>query len=216
MEYYRLTIPIPKQPWRWLRFRITSLFLLITIACILLAWHRDHQRLSAELNSLKNPSPNWETAQATGPPDCRSFGDQRTAWASLTADDQDEWLILEYDKSIVPEAIVVHENCAPGAIVRATHYPMLGRERTLWEGTDPTPTGSAGGISRLPVEKAIKTRRIKLYIDSTAVNGWNEIDAVGLVDANGAVIWATDANASSSYADRNTNAAQRGNFVYTF
>ena len=47
MDYYRLTIPIPKQPWRWIRFRITTILLLVAILAMGLAWHRDHQRLTA-------------------------------------------------------------------------------------------------------------------------------------------------------------------------
>jgi hypothetical protein len=36
MEYYRLTIPIPKQPWLWLGFRLVTILLLITIAALAL------------------------------------------------------------------------------------------------------------------------------------------------------------------------------------
>jgi hypothetical protein len=202
MEYYRLTIPIPKQPWLWLRFRITTVLLTTAIICLLLAWRRDHLQLSAQLYRLQNPGPNWDTAQATGPPNTPIPGDQPTAWASLGADDQAEWLVLEFEAAVVPNAILVHENCAPGAVVKASHYPRFGREQTLWEGADPTLVGSGGGVSRLPVTSDVSTSRIKIYIDSQNVPGWNEIDAVGLVYGdNNQVIWAKSATASSSYAE---------------
>lgn len=215
MEYYRLTIPIPKHPWRWLRFRITTLLLLTAIACLLLAWYRDHQQLANQLYKIHYPGPNWETSQATGPPNTPGAGDQQTAWASLSADGQKEWLILEYDAAVVPKAVVVHENCSPGALTKVTHFPRFGSEQTLWEGTDPTPVGAASGVSRLPISANIKTGRIKLYIDSAAVPGWNEIDAVGLVygGKDEQVIWATSATASSSYGDRRSSGYTFGGVV---
>jgi hypothetical protein len=199
MEYFQFTICIPKQPWRWMRFRITTILLIIAVLAMALAWRRDHQQLSAEINRLQYPGPNWQPVEATGPPNTAA-GDGRTAWCHLTSDDQQEWLVLEYDKTIVPTAIVIHENLGPGAVRRVSHYPKLGLERPLWEGNDPTPTTAVSGVSRLPVTADINTSRIKIYLDSPAVAGWHEIDAVGLVSADGKTIWATNASASSSYS----------------
>jgi hypothetical protein len=199
MEYYRLTIPIPKQPWKWIRFRIVTILLLVAILAISLAWWRDHQRLAGELYRIQNPVRGWGVEQTTGPPNTAGPGDISTAWASATQDDQSEWLILEYDEAVVPTAVLVHETYNPGAVVKVSHYPKWGREKIVWEGTDPTPSSMGMGISRLPMNAEVKTGRIKIYIDSPAVPGWNEIDAVGLELANGEVIWADRAEASTSY-----------------
>jgi hypothetical protein len=77
----------------------------------------------------------------------------------------------------------------------------------LWEGTDPTPVGAPGGVSRLPVMTRVRTGRIKVYLNSPAVPGWNEIDAVGLeYGDNNQTIWAKRASASSLYGESgNTN-----------
>jgi hypothetical protein len=201
MEYYQFQLRIPKQPWKWIRFRITTVLLLIAILAMALAWRRDHEKLVQELHAFRNPGPHWEAAQATGPPNTGT-GDGATAWCSLTADGQQEWLVLEYDQTVVPKAIVVHENHNPGAVVRVTTYPKIGREKTLWEGVDPTPITAPSGVSRLPAMEGIKTNRIKVYVDSPAVPDWNEIDAVGLVHgADDKVIWAKRATASSTYGD---------------
>lgn len=203
MEYYRLTIPIPKQPWKWIRFRIVTILLLIAILAISLAWWRDHQQLAGELYRIKNPVTGWGVEQVTRAPNTAGPGDISTAWASASQDDQKEWLVLEYDQSVVPVAVVVHETYNPGAVVKVSHYPRWGSEQVLWEGTDPTPSSAGMGVSRLPVSAGVKTSRIKVYIDSPAVAGWNEIDAVGLELANGDVIWAESAEASSSYGSGN-------------
>ena len=60
-----MTIPIPKQPWLWVRFRITTILLVIAILAILLTWRRDHQQMASELMRLRYPGPHYEAAQAT-------------------------------------------------------------------------------------------------------------------------------------------------------
>jgi hypothetical protein len=59
----------------------------------------------------------------------------------------------------------------------------------------------------LPVSVNCKTNRIKLFIDSVAVPGWNEIDAVGLECSDGKIIWAKSAEASSNYGSHNYRGA---------
>jgi hypothetical protein len=177
--------------------------LLVTIVALALGWWRDHQLLSLQIWQIENPNVGWDVSQATGPPNTTGPGDITTAWASATPDGQQEWLVLEYGSAVVPKAILVHETYNPGAVVKATHFPHFGNEQVLWEGTDPTPTSAGAGVSRLPIATAVKTGRIKLYIDSPAVSGWNEIDAVGLEYGNGQIIWAENASASSSYGNRN-------------
>ncbi len=55
-------------------------------------------------------------------------------------------------------------------------------------------------MSEIPVKANFKTNRVKIYIDSPSVPGWNEIDAVGIRDKNKKMHWAVAAEASSTYA----------------
>ncbi len=144
----------------------------------------------------------WGPEQATGAPDTTGPGDVQTAWASLTPDGQDEWLLLEYADPVLPTAVFVHETFNPGALVRVTAFKLDGEEVELWKGNDPTPANGGVGVSEITVEASFKTNRVKLYIDSKAVTGWNEIDAVGLRDSSGKTHWATAADASSTYAEQ--------------
>jgi hypothetical protein len=127
-------------------------------------------------------------------------GDIVTAWASQTPDGQDEWLMLEYAEPVIPNAVLVHETYNPGALVRVTAFKLDGEEVELWKGQDPTTSDSDMGVSEIPVKVDFKTNRIKLYIDSKNVPGWNEIDAVGLRDKEKKTHWAVAADASSTYA----------------
>jgi hypothetical protein len=146
------------------------------------------------------PKRAWGPEQVTGPPDTQEAGDQQTAWASRTPDAEDEWLMLEYAEPIQAKEIRVHETYNPGAVTRATAFKLDGTEVEVWKGKDPS-AGKDIGVSVLPFKGTFKTNRIKLYIESTKVPGWNEIDAVGLKDAKGKIFWAVNAAASSTYAE---------------
>ncbi len=74
-----------------------------------------------------------------------------------------------------------------------------GEEITVWQGIDPTLPGTPRGVSCIPVSANIKTSRVKIYLDSPRIPGWNEIDTVGLEDDAGNTFWPINASASSSY-----------------
>jgi hypothetical protein len=153
----------------------------------------------------QTPAPNrtrraWGPEQATGEPDTDGAGDLTTAWASRTPDGQDEWLLLEYDRAIVPVAVIVCETFNPGALNRVTMFRPDTEEVEVWKGSDPIPPGRDRGIAVIPVSVGFTTDKIKLFLASRKVPGWNEIDAVGLIDEMGKTHWAVRAQASSTYA----------------
>jgi hypothetical protein len=153
-----------------------------------------------DLSSERKPKRGWGPEQATGEPDTNMAGDIVTAWASQTPDGDDEWLTLEYAEPIVPTAVLVYETYNPGALVRVTAFRLDGEEVEIWKGQDPTTPDNEMGVSEIPVKVKFKTNRVKLYIDSKNVPGWNEIDAVGLREKDQKVSWAVSADASSTYA----------------
>jgi hypothetical protein len=166
---------------------------------------KDDASASATAQSPRN----WGPEQATGAPDTwpRS-GDLGTAWASKTQDGQREWLDLTYDAPVKAAAVTIYETFNPGAVDRVTGYDASGKEVELWAGADPTPAGQDKGISVIPIRANFELSRIRIYLDSPKVPGWNEIDAVGLLDDAGTTHWAKSATASSSYADVNGGPVQ--------
>ena len=205
---------------QWPRFRISTLLLSMAIVAVLLAWQRDRARYERRILELQHPNPRWDTEQVTGPPDTKGWGDIPTAWASKTPDGQAEWLVLEYDTKVAPRAVIIHETFNPGAVVKVTAFDAMQPERVLWQGTDPTPTTAPRGVSRIPVGgQGVQTSRIKVYIDSVNVPGWNEIDAVGLEDTSGNVHWAQRAYSSTAYGRHDrlpTTTWSLGRYVETF
>ncbi len=145
----------------------------------------------------------WSPRQATGPPDSVGPGDKPTAWATQAQDAPGEWLELDYPTAVIPAAVRVVETDKPGAVDRVTIFDAAGGEIEAWRGQDPTPVTAPMGTSDIPLATSAPTRRIRLYLASEKVPGWNEIDAVALVDRQGGVQWASDARASSFYGQSN-------------
>ncbi|MCA9039182.1 MAG: hypothetical protein KDA65_02415 [Planctomycetaceae bacterium] len=168
----------------------------------------------------------WSAAQATGAPDTFRYGDEVTAWASRTPDSQDEWLRLTYEPAVEqPVMILIFETYNPGAVIEVNAappakqfkavrggstiiavpaYPITdvdSEEGRIWSGdSQELPRGI--NVKSIPLQTSYPIETLKLTLASKRVNGWNEIDAVGILDAQGNVHWATKADASSSYAER--------------
>jgi hypothetical protein len=144
----------------------------------------------------------WSSRQVLGPPNTPQPGDVGTAWASSTTDGQVEWLELTYATAVVPRSVKVYESYNPGALFKVVAYRQSdGAPVTAWEGKDPTPVTAtiAVGVSEVPLAADFPVQKVRIYLDSAKVPGWNEIDAVGLVDRNGDVQWAAHCKASSVY-----------------
>lgn len=182
----------------------------MTLTAIGVLWYQDRQGLEkrilvleARINPVPLNSASWGVEQATGAPNTRTAGDQPTAWASQTPDGQPEWLEVHYPQAVKPTQIEVYETYNPGAIYKVTGFDQFGNEGTLWEGTDPTAVNSGMGVSTFDVKNGFSTDRIRIYLASDKVPGWNEIDAVGVKHGwLGRILWADKAKASSTFGIR--------------
>jgi hypothetical protein len=130
------------------------------------------------------------------------MGDIPTAWASLTPDAQNEWLELDFAWPVIAKSVRVYETNAPGALTLVSAGEASGELTEVWSGTDPAKPNADGiFVAEIPIQSRAMISRIRLDLDSPRIRGWNEIDAVGLLDEKGNVQWATKARASSTYAD---------------
>jgi hypothetical protein len=157
----------------------------------------ESRALLAALARFKGPS--WNAVQITGPPDTPLAGDLVTAWASKQPDMGEVWIELEYAQAVTPDAVRVHETYNPGAIARVLAQRPDGSWALLWEGTataSPAPTWFEPRLETV----RFSTTRIRLIVDTSRVEGWNEIDAVELI-GDGRRQWAIGAQAASNYSD---------------
>lgn len=142
----------------------------------------------------------WGHEQACGAPNTLQAGDHPTAWTSKLPDGGPEWLKLDYSNQVQLAEIRVRQTYNPGAISKVAAVLTNGEEVVVWEGVEDP--------ARAPIETAfavtgnVQARSVKVYLDTTRVPGWNEIDAVQIVGRDGSRQWASGSSASSNYGDR--------------
>ncbi len=125
----------------------------------------------------------YSASRATGAPNVRFHGDNAQAWATRLADAPDEWIELTFANPVPAAAVRVRQSFNPGAIVRVELIDTAGGVQTVFQGTDTNvyPRASIGWLVVKFPTTAQPIERVRLSLDSVAVRGWNEIDAVQLV-----------------------------------
>jgi hypothetical protein len=118
----------------------------------------------------------WGALQATGAPNVGTCMDQATAWSPSTGGPGPEWLELRYTEPVRVRGVDVHENFTGSFVYRVELIDETGAYHELWSGSDTTPCGS---IFMPRWERtAFKVVGARVH---TQVDGWEEIDAVGLL-----------------------------------
>lgn len=138
----------------------------------------------------------YEALQATGPANVPEPGaDSALAWCPAAEDGGMEWLELRYEKPVLAAEIRIHASFNPGAVVRVLGGTDEENLRELWAGTS-----LAEPVQSIAISPPAEITRIKLVLDTAKVPGWNEIDAVALIDATGTSVWAQAATGSSVWS----------------
>ncbi len=132
-----------------------------------------------------------------GAPDVTGWGDSPRAWCPLDANSGSEWIELHYDGPVLATGVLVRENHNPGVVAAIEGVDARGKYVTLWEGEDPARSGQGNLIVHFGAG-GFRTSTIRVWLDTSRVQGHNEIDAVGLLSETG-IHWAVAADASSSY-----------------
>ena len=141
----------------------------------------------------------WGPEQAVGAPDTMTAGDQRSAWAPANADGGMEWLEAEFARPSDLSQVVVRQTCNPGTITRVVAITDSGAEVPIWQGEDPS-KGQILADTPFIVPPGVNARKVKIFLDTSKMPGWEEIDAIKVVGRDGAQQWANSVNSSSTYA----------------
>jgi hypothetical protein len=129
--------------------------------------------------SSQYSSPGWSAIQAAGAPNSAGCGDFSSAWASLQSKGKD-WLLLSYDQPVIPTRIVIYQSFQPGAVALVEVVDEAGKSFTVYE-ADPTIDSICPSMLEIEVKDVNNlVRSIRITIDQSNHNGWNEIDAVQL------------------------------------
>jgi hypothetical protein len=131
--------------------------------------------------STQYSTPSWSAAQVLGAPNVYpAAGDQTAAWASLGADDRAEWLEVGFDQPRPVSGVEVFETYNPGAVTRVELITTSGRRIVAYAGA----AAPRGGSYKREIQVACTgepVAAVRVELDSKAVPGWNEIDAIGVV-----------------------------------
>jgi hypothetical protein len=139
----------------------------------------------------------YTSLQATGPANVAEANtDSPLAWCPSSQDAGSEWLELHFGEPVVAQEIRIHANFNPGAVVQVLGGSVEGELHELWSGE-----GVADDLHSIFLEASTTLLHLKLVLDTAKIPGWNEIDAVALLDENGAEHWATKARASSTWGN---------------
>ena len=158
-------------------------------------------RASSEYQGQGKEDPSdWSARQACGKPDTEEAGDLPTAWASQAPDRGEEWLEVTYRAAVRPSRVRIRETFNPGAVVKIEALDPEKKWRVVWKGKDTTDEAPGYLEVRLdPPEFA--TRVLRITLDTSDVEGWNEIDAVQLIgEPTGEAVPAADAKEAEAPA----------------
>lgn len=125
---------------------------------------------------------NYGAVQVLGEPDTLDYGDLSTAWASETADGDIEALLVAFEIPVVPAAVEIYESYSPGAIISIEAYDAnIDDFVVLWSGEAAAAAEELRTFSPALTQIEFATDILRITLDSPAVLGWNEIDAVKLI-----------------------------------
>jgi speckle-type POZ protein len=142
--------------------------------------------------STQYTTSSWSANQVLGPPNVYpANGDNQAAWASLGADDRDEWIEVGFDQPQRISATEIYETYNPGAVDSVTLTLQSGRQVEAYRGTAHA-RGATSFRNRIDLQRCTDEPvvAVRVHLASQQVPGWNEIDAIGVVPCQSRTILA--------------------------
>lgn len=119
--------------------------------------------------------------QATGAPDVYpASGDEPKAWATSAIDDKDEFITVGFTTPQAGGTVWVYETYNPGAVKTITVTDATG-DHVIYTNATPKPIGQCSHIVSAATSGCSPISKIRVDLDSVAVGGYNEIDAIGIL-----------------------------------
>jgi hypothetical protein len=125
----------------------------------------------------------WSAMNILGPPDTYpNHGNIPTAWCPLTSDGAVEYIELGFNgDGMHISGVDIYETHNPGAVSRVEVLGPGEEHETVYEARPAAMPGMPAFIRRITFRcTSFPLHALRLTVDSPAVPGWNEIDAVGV------------------------------------
>lgn len=123
----------------------------------------------------------FKASQALGyPSKLPQLGESPTAWAPQLAENPaEDWIQVGFSAPTPARQVIVAENVNPGAVVRIVVTDETGTDHTVY--TNPKPQPSTEPLLLVPLPgNGLTVAKVKVSINSGAIRGINQIDAIGL------------------------------------
>jgi hypothetical protein len=124
----------------------------------------------------------YSASRVLGPPDVfPGSGDNGNAWCPQSADSQGEFIEVAYDPPRRMKAVEIYETYSPGAVSSVEVITADGEHRFVYQGK--AVAAQVPALKRR-VDFACTDSEVvgvRVTLDSAAVPGWNELDAIGAV-----------------------------------
>ena len=143
-------------------------------------WAAQADEFSSQYNDTA-----WAAHRATGGPEVYpQHGDITGAWATNNEDRGLEWIHVSFQHQIMAKGVMILETYNPGAVARVDDCSNMPERVMLWSGdTDGIGTNTQGARALyLELQQPREMWKLCVYLDTSRVRGWNEIDAIGLVE----------------------------------
>ena len=130
----------------------------------------------------------YKASQALGHPSkLPQLGESPTAWAPQLADNPgDDWIQVGFPAPTPARQVVVAESVNPGSVVRVVVTDEAGTDHTVY--TNPKPQPRPDPLLYVPLPDAgLTVAKVKVFINSGAIRGINQIDAIGLTATTGPI-----------------------------
>ncbi|MRG90421.1 hypothetical protein [Polyangium spumosum] len=123
----------------------------------------------------------YSATQALGAPNVYpTAGDEANAWATATEDAADEYLTVGFSTPVTGEAVWIYETYNPGAVKKVTIKTADG-DKVIYDNPMPKAIGGCAHVLSVPTMTCSPISEVRIDLDSEAVTGFNEIDAVGIL-----------------------------------
>jgi len=125
----------------------------------------------------------WSAMNLLGPPDTYpNHGDIPTAWGPSTSDGGIEYVELGFKgEGVHIGAVELYETYNPGAVSRVEVLGTSDDRLVVYEARAEPMSGVPAFVRRITFRcTGFALRAVRITVDSPAVPGWNEIDAVGV------------------------------------
>lgn len=156
----------------------------------------------------------WSAQQLLGQPNVYpNYGDNGYAWAPAQMNNGLQWVELGFLEAVYVEHVEIYETFNPGSIVKIELVDTTGSSHRIWEGEGGPAATTARVFSVKNVIVTVPCQGVRITLDTDAVGGWNEIDAVSITgsynppwpqargESDMVIQWASGAKASSQYRE---------------